>query len=80
MKILVIHGSPHNGNTLKLTWKLEEAMRKYDDVRFEYLSVNELNVQMCRGCFSCITKGEELSRISHTEATILEQVPLDESV
>ncbi|MBN2545165.1 MAG: flavodoxin family protein, partial [Spirochaetes bacterium] len=60
MKVLVIHGSPHKGHTLKLTNKFEEAVKKYGEASFEYLSVNELDIKMCRGCFNCITKGEEL--------------------
>jgi hypothetical protein len=33
-------------------------MKKLGKVDFEYLSVNELNIEMCRGCTTCITKGE----------------------
>ena len=69
MKILVIHGSPHKGNTLNLTYKFEDAMKKYGDVIFEYLSVNELNLEMCRGCFNCITKGEYLCPIKNDDFT-----------
>lgn len=71
MEILVIHGSPHNGNTLKLTRKFEEVVKKYNDVLFEYLSINELNIQMCRGCFNCITKGEDLCPLKDDDVKLV---------
>lgn len=71
MNILVIHGSPHDGNTLKLTRKFEEAMKTYGDIRFEYLNVRELNLEMCRGCFNCITRGEDLCPIRNDDLKLV---------
>jgi len=49
MKILVIMGSPHKGNTYAAAKKIEEAMRKRSDVEFEYLMLAEANLPPCRG-------------------------------
>jgi len=59
MKILIIHGSPHNGNTLKLINKFKEELSNKGDVNYEFLNLRELNIQPCRGCFNCISKGEK---------------------
>jgi len=67
IKVLVIHGSPHQGNTMKLTRKFEETMKKHGDIHFEYLSVSELSIGMCRGCFNCITKGENLCPLQNDD-------------
>ena len=60
MRVLAIHGSPHNGHTLKLVQRFESVIKKLGPVDFEYLSVKDLDIKSCRGCFSCITRGEDL--------------------
>ncbi len=58
--ILVISGSPRpTGNTYKITKLIEEQMTGLADVHFEYLMLNKLNLKYCRGCLTCMKKGEE---------------------
>jgi multimeric flavodoxin WrbA len=71
LKVLVIHGSPHQGNTMKLTRKFEETMRKHGSIHFEYLSVNELSIGMCQGCFNCITKGEDFCPLQNDDVKLI---------
>ena len=60
MKILAIMGSPRKkGNTYKLTRKLEEEMKALGKVEFEYLFLQDVNIKPCKGCFVCISKGED---------------------
>lgn len=64
MKILAIIGSPHKGNTYRAVQQVEIDMKKCgDDVEFEYLFLKDVNMEPCRGCFACISKGEEFCPI-----------------
>ncbi|CAJ37077.1 flavodoxin family protein [Methanocella arvoryzae] len=60
MKILAIMGSPRkNGNTYRLTRKVEEKMKKLGDVDFEYVYLKDLDLRPCLGCGACFVKGED---------------------
>jgi len=75
MKVLVIIGSSHSkGNTYKITQQLEEKIKELGDVEFKYLFLKETNLEQCRGCFTCVTKGEHLCPIKDDRAKIEEQM------
>ncbi|HMK45436.1 MAG TPA: flavodoxin family protein [Methanocella sp.] len=60
MKILAIMGSPRkNGNTYKVTRKVEEKMKQLGDVEFEYVFLKDLDLKPCLGCDTCFLKGED---------------------
>lgn len=60
MKVLTIIGSPRKkGNSYKATREVEKQMQKQGSVDFEYLFLQDVNLDMCRGCFNCITRGEK---------------------
>ncbi|MDP3623593.1 MAG: flavodoxin family protein [Methanobacteriaceae archaeon] len=60
MKIITIMGSPRKrGNTYQATKELEKEMQKLGDVKFEYLFLQDTHLEMCRGCFNCVSRGEE---------------------
>ncbi len=59
MKIIAIMGSPKGkGSGYKVVKKIEEKMKTLGDTEFEYLFLKDANVQLCKGCFTCIGKGE----------------------
>jgi multimeric flavodoxin WrbA len=74
MKILVIMGSPHKGNTYAAAKKIEEAMRQRSDMEFEYLMLAEANLSPCRGCFVCFLKGEGFCPIDDDASVIGEKL------
>jgi len=75
MKVLVIVGSSRGkGNTYKVTKQLEEKIKELGDVEFNYLFLKEANLEQCRGCFACVTKGEHLCPIKDDRARIEEQM------
>ena len=53
MKILVLNGSPRaeNSNTLQVTQAFLKGFP--DDTDIETVHLNRMNIQPCRGCFSC---------------------------
>lgn len=75
MKVLVIVSSSRGkGNTYKVTKQLEEKIKKLGDVEFNYLFLKETNLKLCRGCFTCVTRGEQLCPIKDDRAKIEEQM------
>lgn len=60
MKILAVIGSPRKGKTLKTVQKIEQIHKKIVDCEYEYVFLKDINLMSCKGCFVCISKGEEL--------------------
>jgi len=60
MKVLAILGSPHKGNTLELTQRIEEKLLANGDIEFDYVHLKDADIKPCRGCFMCFIKGEEV--------------------
>jgi multimeric flavodoxin WrbA len=54
-------GSPRKkGNTYQVTKKVEENMKKFGNIEFEYLFLKDLDLKSCLGCGVCLDKGEKL--------------------
>lgn len=60
MKILVINGSPHKGNTWAYYEEVKRAMQLSSDERivFEEVSLLKINIPFCVGCQKCFIEGE----------------------
>ena len=59
MKIAVVHGSPRKGNTYLAAQKFLEALGKRGEVEASEFFLPEAMPQFCRGCLSCVMRGEE---------------------
>ena len=59
-KCLVIHGSPRKGNTCKAANLVVEELASRPGWVFEHLSLKELKLPFCLGCFNCILRDEKL--------------------
>lgn len=59
-QVLMFNGSPRtSGNTSKVLDRIKAELESYGDVKVERVDLAELELQMCRGCFTCIAKGEQ---------------------
>lgn len=62
MKILLINGSPkgNRSNSLRLARSFIEGIRENEEVSIDELNISKMNIESCRGCFSCwkATPGE----------------------
>lgn len=56
MKLLAICGSPRKGNSYKA---LKEIGDVFPHVEYEILHLNDLNFNLCKGCYGCVIRGEE---------------------
>lgn len=61
MKVLAIIGSPRKkGNTMQVVERIREQLLAADkELDFEILRLADMDLQICRGCFSCFARGEE---------------------
>ena len=55
MKIIAICGSPRKGNTYSVITAIKES---FPDIDFKILMLKDLNFEMCKGCYSCVLRGE----------------------
>ena len=74
MKIVAIMGSPHKGNSLDATHRIEELLTGFGDVEFAYVHLKDLRLEPCRGCFGCFMKGEERCPVKDDKAEIARQI------
>ena len=74
MKILAIIGSPRKGNTIRNVQKIETILNRNDDVVFEYIELNNVDLKQCIGCFMCIKKGHECCPLKDDKQIIFEKM------
>lgn len=58
-KIVVFHGSPRRKETYTFVKQFEERLAELGSVEVEHVLLKDHNIQLCRGCFACLTRGEE---------------------
>jgi multimeric flavodoxin WrbA len=58
-KILAIVGSPRKKETWGIARQFGQEISAKIDVEFETVHLKDYNILPCRGCFLCLTKGEE---------------------
>jgi multimeric flavodoxin WrbA len=74
MKILAIMGSPHKGNSLQATQRIEEKLAQFGDVEFDYVHLQDLELKPCKGCFVCFIKGEERCPVKDDKEMIAQKI------
>lgn len=75
MKILAIMGSPKGkGDGYKIVQHIESVMKESGEIEFEYLFLKDVNLELCRGCFTCISKGEEKCPLKDERSQIEKQI------
>ena len=51
MKILLINGSPHKGNTFDKITEIKQKLSTYNDVDVVVINLKDMNIMPCKGCF-----------------------------
>lgn len=74
MKVIAIMGSPHKGKGYKIVRKIETELKLTDDVDFEYIFLSDVNFQMCKGCFACISKGERFCTLKDDKENVEQKI------
>ena len=74
MKILAIISSPRKKHTYNAIKTIEEIHKQRYDCEYEYLFLNKIDFQNCRGCHLCLTKGEEFCPLKDDRDMIIEKI------
>jgi multimeric flavodoxin WrbA len=74
MKILAIMGSPHKGNSLLATQRIEENLAQFGDVEFDYVHLKDAELKPCRGCFACFMKGDDRCPVKDDKEMIAQRI------
>ncbi len=75
MKLLAIIGSPRKGNTYRLVEQVAGIMQQGSaDVEVDYLFLKDEDLGFCRGCFLCISHGEERCPVKDSRAVLVERM------
>ena len=56
MKILALCGSHRKGNSYSVLSKIQET---YPEIDYELLMLKDANLEDCRGCYTCVRRGEQ---------------------
>ena|SRR6056297_1897689 len=71
MKILAVIGSPKGkGSGYEIARRIESQMKKQGEVEFDYLFLRDQNLKLCKGCFVCVTRGENLCPLKDDRTAI----------
>jgi len=80
MKVLAIIGSPRKGNSYRITQQVENRLKYYAsnigkvDLEFDYLFLKDANLELCKGCFTCIPRGEDKCPLKDSRADIEKRI------
>jgi multimeric flavodoxin WrbA len=82
MKVLAIIGSPKKGNSYRITQQVEDRLKSYSisdedgkvDLVFDYLFLKESSLEMCKGCFACIPRGEDKCPLKDSRGDIEKRI------
>lgn len=80
MKVIAIMGSPHKGNGYKIVHKIETELKLVDKIDFHYIFLSNVNLQMCKGCFACIAKGEIFCPLKDDVTSIAEEILISDGI
>jgi Multimeric flavodoxin WrbA len=72
IKVLVIMGSARKANTYRAAERIREILQEEAAVEWEYVMLKDVNLEQCRGCYTCFDRGEEYCPIKDDSA-LLEQ-------
>lgn len=81
MKILIMNGSPHRGNTWRLTQCVKEMLRSMDNaIEFTEIHLTGLDLPFCLGCSSCFRKGHKYCPHNEKVQKILDLIETNDAV
>jgi multimeric flavodoxin WrbA len=71
MKLLAISGSPRKGNT---SHALEQIRETFPGTDVEILHLMDLDFKACKGCYTCVLKGESTCPLKDDRDMILKKI------
>jgi multimeric flavodoxin WrbA len=73
-KIMICIGSLRKKETLAVAQTFEARLRELVEVDVEYVWLKDYNLQQCKGCFLCLSKGEELCSLKDDRDQLVQKL------
>lgn len=73
-KILALIGSPRKKETWAIVQDFEKRLAETTDVEFENIFLKDCDLNICRGCFLCLTKGDEFCPHKDDRAMLVDKM------
>ena len=81
MKILILNGGPHKGNTWLLTQKVRQFIERFDDTaEFSELHLSDVDLPFCTGCSNCFRKGHDLCPHNKKMQPVMDKIEESDAV
>ena len=77
MEILAICGSPRKENTYSILKFIKE---NYPDIDINILQLSKIDFQLCKGCYSCVKRGEDKCPIKDERDMIISEMTESDGV
>jgi multimeric flavodoxin WrbA len=74
MQVLTIIGSPRKGHSYRVAQQIERRLTRNPDLRFEYVFLSQVNLQACRGCYVCQSRGEQYCPLQDERADLVHKM------
>lgn len=73
-KVTAFIGTSSKKATYQATQEFERNLKRYADVEFEYVFLDDYKLEYCRGCKLCFDKGEESCPLRDDRDALLEKM------
>lgn len=77
IKIVAICGSPRKGNTYSVLNTITES---FPNIDYKIFMLKDMNFEMCKGCYSCVVRGEEKCPLKDDRDMILREIANSDGV
>jgi multimeric flavodoxin WrbA len=79
-KVTAFIGTASKKATYQAIQEFEKNLKKYDEIEFEYVFLNEYKLEFCQGCKLCFDKGEEFCPLKDDRDALLEKMEHSDGV
>ncbi|SES63892.1 Multimeric flavodoxin WrbA [Natronincola peptidivorans] len=73
-KVTAFIGSQRKKATYQAVQEMEKNLKQYEAMDFEYVFLNDYELQFCRGCKTCFDKGEKFCPLKDDRDMLLEKM------
>ncbi len=81
IKILIVNGGPHKGNTWLLTEKARDCLAGLDkSIAFTEVHLSDISLPFCTGCSSCFRKGHTTCPHNETIQPVMDMIEQSDGV
>lgn len=79
-KVTAFIGTASKMATWQAVQEFERNLKQYGEIEFEYVFLNEYNLEFCQGCKLCFDKGEEFCPLKDDRDILLEKIEHSDGV